>query len=224
MTRDNAPEMSLRQHGHPEPPMQAYLAEKYMTGPKADAILSRAVPLKKKKKRKADEAGVSVGYVVKDDDGGWGSQARDEAEEETEVVVASDRSFKKRKTGEGWETVQEGIKSEELPPVDEQPTVVEADEPPIGGLLSSAQLKKKFGKQATVEVEKPMEADDTIYRDSSGRKIDTKAARAEAARLRREQEEREAKKMEWGKGLVQRGEDERRRTELEKEKARGLAR
>jgi pre-mRNA-splicing factor CWC26 len=204
--------------------MQTYLAQKYMSGPKADAILSRVASQKQKKKRKADEAGMSGGYLVKDDDGGWGDQGQEEADEETEVLVASDRSFKKRKAGEGWETVREGIQSEELPPADEQPTVVETEEPVMGGLLTAAQIKKKFGKKEVERVEKPTQAEETVYRDSSGRKIDTKAARAEAARLRREQEEREAKKMEWGKGLVQRDEEEKRKAELEKEKARGLAR
>lgn len=199
--------------------MQAYLAEKYMSGPKADAILSRAAP-QKKKKRKADEASISGGYLVKDEDSGWGDQHREEAEEEADVLIASDRSFKKRKAGEGWETVREGIKSEEPTPADEQPTVV----PEIGGLLTAAQIKTKFGKKEIEKAEIPADAEETIYRDSSGRKIDTKAARAEAARLRREQEEREAKKMEWGKGLVQRGEAERKKAELEKEAARGLAR
>ena len=74
------------------------------------------------------------------------------------------------------------------------------------------------------KVEKPAQAEETVYRDSSGHKIDTKAARAEAARLRREQGEREAKKMEWGKGLVQRDEEEKRKAELEREKTRGLVR
>ena len=205
--------------------MQAYLAEKYMSGPKADAILARKAP-EKKKKRKADEAGVSGRYRVKDEDGGWGPDPshKEADEEEGDVMVASDRSFKKRKAGEGWETVREGIKAEEPPSADEQPTIVETEELGMGGLLTTAQIKKKFGKKEVVKVEKPVEAEETIYRDSSGRKIDTKAARAEAARLRREQEEREAKKMEWGKGLVQRDEEEKRNAELEKEKTRGLAR
>ena len=41
------------------------------------------------------------------------------------------------------------------------------------------------------------------------------AERAEAARKKREAEEKEAKKMEWGKGLVQREEAERKKKELE---------
>lgn len=60
-------------------------------------------------------------------------------------------------------------------------------------------------------------AQETVYRDASGRKIDMKLARAEAARKKREKEEKEAQKMEWGKGLVQR--EERRRLQLEKNKS-----
>ncbi|OZJ06215.1 hypothetical protein BZG36_00832 [Bifiguratus adelaidae] len=59
---------------------------------------------------------------------------------------------------------------------------------------------------------------ETVHRDKSGRKVDLAAKRAEEARARREQMEREEKKMEWGKGLVQRQEQEdRKRRELEEQ-------
>ena len=67
-------------------------------------------------------------------------------------------------------------------------------------------------------------AQETVYRDASGRKIDMKLERAEAARKKREREEREAQKMEWGKGLVQRDEAERRKKEEERIRQRGFAR
>ena len=56
--------------------MKAYLAEKYMSGPKADAILSRLGP-QKKKKRKANEISntQASGSLVVDNDGGWGDEA-----------------------------------------------------------------------------------------------------------------------------------------------------
>ncbi|KAF9243511.1 Pre-mRNA-splicing factor of RES complex-domain-containing protein [Melanogaster broomeanus] len=161
--------------------MQAYLAEKYMSGPKADAILCAN---------------------------------RSKEEEETPgLVVAKDRSFKKRRTEEGssgWATVQEGARREETPPIplDEQPTVQ------LRKALPKPQLKRE---QMTKEEEEA--AQETIYRDASGRKIDTKVARAEAARKKREREELDAKKMEWGKGLVQREEEEKRRSQLEKNKS-----
>src|ERR1700692_2564895 len=60
--------------------MQAYLAEKYMTGPKADAILARVAP-KKKKKRKAESSSMATSSgsaMIVDTDGGWGDEGKDE--------------------------------------------------------------------------------------------------------------------------------------------------
>jgi pre-mRNA-splicing factor CWC26 len=63
-----------------------------------------------------------------------------------------------------------------------------------------------------------------VYRDASGRKIDTKAEKAEAARKKREREEKEARKLQWGKGVVQRDEAEETRKRLEKMKTTAFAR
>lgn len=219
------------------PTMQAYLAEKYMSGPKADAILSR-VAQKKKKKRKGDTTAITASSLLVDDDAGWGggSSKLDEEEDITEAVVAKDRSFKKRRvdesSGSGWSTIRGGEKEVSPPiPADEQPTVVteEAPEQPFtGGLLTSAQLRKALPKSQpkheAMTKEEEEAAQETIYRDATGRKIDVKAARAEAARKKREREEKEAKKMEWGKGLVQREEEEERRRQLEKNKSLPFAR
>ncbi|KAG2035241.1 Pre-mRNA-splicing factor of RES complex-domain-containing protein [Suillus americanus] len=214
--------------------MQAYLAEKYMTGPKADAILSRTTQ-KKKKKRKADTA-TTASSMLMDDDAEWvgeSSRRKDEEEDFAEAAVAKDRSFKKRRVeeGSGWSTIRAG--KEESPPIpaDEQPTVFveeESEQPFTGGLLTSAQLRKALPKpqQAQEELTKEEEeaAQETVYRDASGRKIDTKAARAEAARKKREREEKEAKKMEWGKGLVQKQEEDARKRQLEKNRSLPFAR
>ncbi|KAG1840703.1 Pre-mRNA-splicing factor of RES complex-domain-containing protein [Suillus subalutaceus] len=185
--------------------MQAYLAEKYMSGPKADAILSRTTQ-KKKKKRKADTATTAS------------SMRNDEEEDFAEAAVAKDRSFKKRRVeeGSGWSTIRAG--KEESPPIpaDEQPTVFleeESEQPFTGGL-----------RQEELTKEEEEAAQETIYRDASGRKIDTKAARAEAARKKREREEKEAKKMEWGKGLVQKQEEDARKRQLEKNRSLPFAR
>ncbi|KAJ7714947.1 Pre-mRNA-splicing factor of RES complex-domain-containing protein [Mycena olivaceomarginata] len=183
--------------------MKAYLAEKYMSGAKADAILAKMGP--KKKKRKATTAAPSA--FVMDVDGGWGDEAREDMEDAEEAaVVAADRSFKKRKVapteeGSGWATIQPGVK-EETPPPDEQPQVV--DTPFVGGLVTAQQLKKALPQtnvEPTATAEEIALAQETVYRDATGKKINTKAARAEAARLKREREEKEAQKMEWGKGL-----------------------
>ncbi|OAX31558.1 hypothetical protein K503DRAFT_805977 [Rhizopogon vinicolor AM-OR11-026] len=216
--------------------MQAYLAEKYMSGPKADAILSRAPQKKKKKKKRKADTATTASSLLVDEDAGWGGESSrlDEEEDITEAVVAKDRSFKKRRVdeGSGWSTIRRGEREESPPiPVDEQPTVVveeEPEQPFTGGLLTSAQLRKALPKaklkQEAMTKEEEEAAQETVYRDATGRKIDTKAARAEAARKKREREEKEAEKMEWGKGLVQREEQEERRRQLEKTRALPFAR
>lgn len=240
---------------------KAYLAEKYMSGPKADAILSRTTV--KKKKRKAGTSGSnptasgSSGFIV-DDDVSWVPPPNDEDEEDIEdALVVKDRSFKRRKVddpppasggkgrttkseGGGWTTVQEGAigaqREDGSPPpaADELPQItgVVEDVPSAvsGGLLTKAQLRKKLGPKPTGQGQRLEDAEEsarqqeTVYRDASGRKIDMKAEKAEAARRKREAEEKEAKKMEWGKGVVQREEKERERATMEKERHRGFAR
>jgi pre-mRNA-splicing factor CWC26 len=216
--------------------LKTYLAEKYMSGPKADAILSRTGPLKKKK-RKAQEvtANPPGGTMIRDEDAGWGEIAQEEDNDALkDAVVANDRGFKKRKvanisTESSWITVQEGLVKDESPPppTDEQPTIVDA--PFTGGLVNAQELKKVLLQNNVTNMndltaEEIARAQETVYRDSSGKKIDTKAARAEAARLKRLREEKEAQKMEWGKGLVQKDEAEKRRQELEKQRTTTFAR
>ncbi|KAL1946231.1 hypothetical protein VTO73DRAFT_15358 [Trametes versicolor] len=216
--------------------LKTYLAEKYMSGPKADAILSKSAQPKKKKRKttaSTSAASTSASFIKDDDLMGWGDAPRDDEDETEDAVVAADRRFKKRQktdTDAGWQTVQEGAGSSKTPPPpeDEQPQVVEPAF--TGGLLTSAQLKKKLPKhQPEKRTAEEAEADraaaqETVYRDASGRKVDVAAERAEAARLKRERDEKEAKKMEWGKGLVQREEAEKRRKEEEEMRTRSFAR
>ena len=218
--------------------MKAYLAAKYMSGPKADAILARASTSssspKKKKRKLASASTTGTSFIQDDDVAGWGDEAKDAEEDETEVVVASDRSFKKRQRADensGWATVREPTPP---PAEDEKPQVVgaegmEVDEQPFkGGLLTSKQLKKRLPKSAASKSELTQEeiaaAQETVYRDASGRKVDVAAEKAEALRKKREREEKEAVKMEWGKGLVQREEQEKRRAELEAMRSEKFAR
>lgn len=192
-----------------------------MSGPKADAILAREAP-PNKKKRKQPHAGPQAGIV--DDDAGWGKPVQIENdEEEEEVIVTSDRSFKKRRKAEGdggWTSVA----APEQPAADEQPVIVEPEM--IGGLMSHAELRKRQGAQTAEQLKdvETMEQQETVYRDSSGRKIDTKAAKAETARLKRQQLEQEAKRMEWGKGIVQRDAEIARKREAEVERGSDFVR
>ncbi|KAG6909056.1 hypothetical protein DXG01_002208 [Tephrocybe rancida] len=212
--------------------LKSYLAEKYMSGPKADAILAKTAPLKKKKRKAASSTPATSLANLRDEDGGWGAEEKEDVDDVVEAVVASDRGFKKRRVepteeGSGWATVREGVKQETPPPEDEQPVVVEEPKRLVGGLMTASQLQKTMGrKDATpvVTAEEIAQAQETVYRDASGKKIDTKAARAEAARLKREREEKEAQKMEWGKGLVQREEKEKQKLEMEKQRGKNFAR
>ncbi|OBZ67299.1 Pre-mRNA-splicing factor CWC26 [Grifola frondosa] len=222
--------------------MQAYLAAKYMSGPKADAILARTssgAPKKKKRKTTASTStpGASSSIIKDEDILGWGDAPRDEEEDDiAEAVIAEDRRFKKRQRKDaesGWTTLREGEGGETTPPPaeDEQPQFVVEEEPTAfaGGLVTSTQLKKTLprapDKRATAADKEEREAaQETVYRDSSGRRVDIAAERAEAARLKREREEREARKMEWGKGLVQREDAEKRKREEETMRSRTFAR
>lgn len=215
--------------------MRAYLAQKYMCGPKADAILAREQTKKKKKRKHADggqqsHSGGGMGIV--DNDGGWGTAlGEDDDDDLVEAVVASDRTFKKRKVAAGdsggWISAAPPEKPPTPPPEeDERPVIVEDESGSRGGLLSQAELQKRFGAQTRkLKEEIPTtEQQETVYRDASGRKIDTKAERAEAARRKREQEEMDAKRMQWGKGLVQRDETEENRKQMERNRLKGFAR
>jgi pre-mRNA-splicing factor CWC26 len=217
--------------------MQRYLAEKYMSGPKADAILSRDPTAKKKKRKQATSNNISNSggnVAILDDDAGWGRPIKvdnDDEDDVKEAVVASDRTFKKRRrVGEdgGWISLPpEG--QQEVEAEDEKPIVVNQDAQPqmTGGLMSHADLEARFAttQLANKNEEGPTEEQmETVYRDATGRKIDTKAARAEAARLKREKEEKEARRMEWGKGIVQRDEKAKARREMELERGQGFER
>lgn len=169
---------------------------------------------------------------IVDDDGGWGvAVGEDEDNDLAEAVIASDRTFKKRKVAEGdsggWISVGPPEKPPTPPPEeDEQPVIVEGEFAPRGGLLSQAELQKRFGAQTKTSKEDmpTAEQQETVYRDTSGRKIDTRAERAEAARRKREQEEMDAKRMQWGKGIVQREETEETRKQMESDRLKGFAR
>ena len=246
--------------------MKAYLAEKYMSGPKADAILARTTTKKKKRKAgtsasnsTASGSGAGPSGFITDDDASWVAPPKDDEEEDDleDAVVVKDQNFKRRKVdpspgttkpsggegGGGWSTIQEGLAREgddgsPPPTADELPQIagVVEDGPSAaavsGGLLTKAQLRKKLGPKPAEKGNRPAEEaaeelarqQETVYRDASGRKIDMKAEKAEAARRKREAEEKEAKKMEWGKGVAQREEKERERVMMEKERYKEFAR
>jgi len=224
-----------------------------MVGPKADAILAET-GVKKKKKKKKPKDGVGSGMIVDDDFGLSLSRGKEDEEEEREdqyhdgPVVAVVSSFKTAKSS-AWTTISTGpppkAPSRGPTPEEDKPLLVVTERQPMkGGLQSESDMQsareqieserlalaemrireKERKKQAKEAGEESDEADQTVYRDKSGRKIDTKREKAELAKKKREDTEREMKKMQWGKGLVQRGDEERRKKEEEEMKFKPMAR
>ncbi|CAO1636974.1 unnamed protein product [Jaminaea pallidilutea] len=128
-----------------DPKLQAYLAQHYLSGPKADAILARTGDGQKKKRRKKDRTGLEAsgssgtgrgggggGLSMRDDEDSW--KRADEAAEdgrEAQVVKQEDRQRFKRN---GWAQLDDnGFPLAALEPSttqdqdeeDEQPQVVQ---------------------------------------------------------------------------------------------------
>jgi len=216
--------------------MQAYLAAKYMSGPKADAILARTSS--KKKKRKANGPSTSTsGTIIRDEDVSWTETPADEEDDIKDAVVEKDRGFKRRRVegggneavAGGWATIREGAKeTSPEPAADEKPQIVEEQTPLTGGLLTKAQLRQALGPKAPQKGElseaERQAAQETIYRDATGRKIDMKAEKAEAAQKKREAEQKEAERMTWGRGLAQKEEQQKTKEMMERERQKGFAR
>ncbi|GAA5870714.1 hypothetical protein JCM3774_001732 [Rhodotorula dairenensis] len=237
--------------------LQAYLASKYMSGPKADAILDRDDSKRRKKKRKVHGEAASTssgaGLVIADEDGAFGAQEQEE--EEYKPVVEERRGhFKAKAKADSWATIRDADpelrpKSPTPEPEDEAPAVagMTVDTAPRGGLQSAADLRAEQERKAAEQERKRRKAqkeeerrraearargDDedeadphaTVYRDATGKRIDVKLLKAEQAKEKRQQLEKEMAKMQWGKGLVQRDEKERKAAEAERLKNMSFAR
>lgn len=259
--------------------LQAYLAAKYMSGPKADAILDRSEDGKRRKKKRKVEAtpstasGSGGGLVIADEDGAWGAQENEDeeykpggpcsyrvglrhADSRLSLPVVEDRrgQFKAKAKSESWATIREADPSLRPPsptpePEDEAPAIAEVtvETAPRGGLQTAADLRAEQERKAAEQERKRRKAEKeearrkaearargedvdeadpnaTVYRDATGRRIDMKLLKAEEAQKKREELEKQMAKMEWGKGLVQKSEKERRAEEAEKLKNMSFAR
>lgn len=165
----------------------------------------------------------------------------------TPVVETSKETFIPANKS-AWTTVHSGETpppEDEAVPQDEQPQMVDTDAPPSppaprrGGLRTAAQLRAEeeaaareelANKAAATEAdagaaeEAERLAQETVYRDGSGKKVDMKKEKAEERRRKKERDDREARKLEWGKGVVQRGEKEEQAKREKEEAGRDLAR
>ena len=228
--------------------MKAYLAEKYMSGPKADAILARTTTKKKKRKggistsnSTASGSGAGPSGFVVDDDASWVAPPKDEEEGDLEdAMVVKDRSFKRRKVepsrgttksggdegGGGWTTLQEGITREgdgsPPPTVDELPQIagVVEDAPTAvsGGLLTKAQLRKKLGPKPS-EREKRSEDAEEIARQQETVYRDASGRKLDMKAEKAEAARRKREAMEKEAKKLEWGKGLTQREEKERERA-----
>ncbi|KAF4551040.1 Pre-mRNA-splicing factor cwc26-like protein [Elsinoe fawcettii] len=102
----------------------------------------------------------------------------------------------------------------------------------MAGLQSAAQVtaalkrKEKMERRAMMEagLDPEGKAQETVYRDASGRRIDVAMKRAEMRRKAEEEERKKVQEKEGAVGDVQRREREERKRELEDAKLMGVAR
>lgn len=150
--------------------------------------------------------------------------------------------FKGKASAESkWETIKPSERTgtkgekedeeEEKEREDERPQIVETSSTNnvvAGGLQTAAEIRAKFAsKKSAVTARRVAEdspEEETIYRDAEGKKIDTKQMRAEEKRRQARELEKKMKKMEWGKGLVQRQDRKNDAEELNKIASQPFAR
>lgn len=226
--------------------LSSYLASKY--------LVADPKPKKKKRKQTATSSGL---LITDDDDGGWGQATHgdDDAEDGPVTVTGASAEFR-RTTKNNWKTLggdatkdkdesaaadailasaaaesaAARAEDEEMPLVEEDPSVVKMSDGTHAGLQSaatvSAQLRRRQ-KQERTEFErhrKNAKEEETVYRDATGRRIDISMKRAEARRAATEAEEKERLAKEALKGEVQQEEARRRREQLQDAKLMPLAR
>ncbi|KAK0560663.1 Pre-mRNA-splicing factor cwc26 [Tilletia horrida] len=222
----------------PDPALQAYLASKYLSGPKADAILARVGGdeghKKKKKKRKRDDdssaAGSGTGLRLVDDDEERRAARNDGDEDDmadAQVVEGSKQSkFSRSAFSQVSGIVQLDREEEDPPAPDELPQIAGGSEELIAAAAASASSRRAPSKSQ--QQQQPTEEDDlqfqTVYRDASGRKIDLRAEeearKAAEAEKRRKDEERKT----WGMGVKQKQDQARARERLREEATTSFAR
>ncbi|KAL2868944.1 putative cell cycle control protein (Cwf26) [Aspergillus lucknowensis] len=238
----------------PSTSLAEYLAKNYLTAdapPSTSTDPSR--PKKKRKKTKHDAATSDVGVIIADDDPpDLRSTAAFSARGDDEfgpAVVAQGRSAEFRKKKESSWRVAAREEDVRRGAGDEDPMVVDEDEDD-GGLrmesgaraglqtaeqtaaMVAAQAKRRKAEEALYKRgggggsggPDSGEAQETIYRDASGRIINVAMKRAEARRVEEEKKIKEVEAKEALMGDVQRRDREARRQALEEAKVMPLAR
>ncbi|KAI8377883.1 Pre-mRNA-splicing factor of RES complex-domain-containing protein [Radiomyces spectabilis] len=156
----------------------------------------------------------------------------DEDEENLPVVVGEQGEEFNKGGSRGARELQEAIAVSEGRGRPRGDTVPKMSSGQKAGLLTSHEIRAEAERAREAErqmmnrlkQESHGKDAETIYRDVTGRKVDPKIKRAEEARAKKEAMEAEARKMEWGKGLVQRTEAEEEKRRLAEESSKPLAR
>jgi pre-mRNA-splicing factor CWC26 len=230
---------------------KAYIASKYLTG-HDDEDKKRKKKKKHSSGHKIQQHG-NIG-IVDEDDWGWSNDktTSDSSSKKRKKKALSTMVETAQPTN--WKTARpiNPVADDDDDDEEDKPVVVQdkrtalmtssgGNQPRMSsgqkaGLLTSKEIQQEAARAKELEqraVERMaaesgrqggVVEEETIYRDNTGKKIDPKLAKAEAARQRKLEIERQERKMEWGKGLVQRNEQEQRRKQLAEETHKPLAR
>lgn len=224
----------------PDPKLQSYLAQHYLSGPKADAILARSEDGHKRKKKKKQahlETTASSGLTFRDDSESWRT-ADVEQEDEDAQIVASESGPGRSAFKRLWSKGKESGPSAEAETILQMPNSVEAETSPVmkAGLRSKEEMraarqareekrKREEEEQATripsssatrhSDPEAAGSEQQTVYRDRSGRRINVDEEDAAVRAAEQEAEQRRKERETWGQGLVQRQAREKETAELD---------
>lgn len=223
-----------------------YLASKY--------LVADSKPKKKKRKQAAASSGL---LITDDDDGGWDQTAQGDDDEDGPLTVTGASAEFRRAKKNNWKSLDGNAASkdkddaaaadailasvaaesaaaraedEEMPLVEEDPSVVKMSDGTHAGLQSAATVSAQLRQRQAQERDeferhrKNAKEEETVYRDATGRRIDISMKRAEARRMAAEAEEKERLAKEALKGEVQQEEARRRREQLQDAKLMPLAR
>ncbi|KFH42088.1 Pre-mRNA-splicing factor-like protein [Hapsidospora chrysogenum ATCC 11550] len=221
-----------------------YLASRY--------LVADPKPTKKRKRKQAAPAGGLL--ITDDDDSGWGKPSGQQNDDEDGPVTVSGSSAEFRKAKKNnWKSVGQDTAKDERAAADailasaaaendaikqqedEMPVVedggaVKMSDGTHAGLQSAAAVSAQLKRRQREEREdferhrKNTKAEETVYRDATGRRIDISMKRAEARKAAAEAEEKERRAKEDPKGEVQKEEARKRREQLEDAKLMKFAR
>lgn len=222
--------------------LSSYLAKNYLTASSSTSSTSK--PKKRKRKTTAQ-----TGLIIADDDApGWSNPQDQDSDDDTPIISnASSSEFRKSKKS-AWKTVgvpalqpqnednaeadriiqQAAAENAAALHEDEEPTIEESR----GGLQTRDEAAAQSAKRKRDEAaqwaregkNKSKGAEETVYRDATGRRIDISMRRSEAKKEMDEKARREQEALEAQKGDVQLLAKAKRREDLDEARFMTVAR